>query len=88
MAFFAGRYFGQRNYAKIYGTMFGIFAFGVGIGPALSGMSFDLYRSYTPVFIVYEVFLAISCAIFLRLGPYPFPAREQARANAPLKATA
>src|SRR5205823_6701051 len=36
MAFFAGRYFGARNYAKIYGTMFGIFAFGVGIGPTLS----------------------------------------------------
>jgi hypothetical protein len=45
MAFFTSRYFGQRNYAKIYGTMFGIFAFGVGIGPALSGIRFDLFRS-------------------------------------------
>jgi MFS family permease len=52
MAFFASRYFGMRNYAKIYGTMFGIFAFGVGIGPALSGASFDLFRSYAPIFIV------------------------------------
>jgi MFS family permease len=88
MAFFTSRYFGQRNYAKVYGTMFGIFAFGVGIGPALSGTSFDLFRSYTPIFVVYEVFLAVSCAIFLRLGPYPYPAREALPATAPAKATA
>jgi MFS family permease len=85
MAFFASRYFGMRNYAKIYGTMFGIFAFGVGIGPALSGASFDVFRSYTPIFIVYEIMLVISCAIFLRLGPYPYPAREPAEGEAGLR---
>ena len=50
MAFFASRYFGLRNYAKIYGTMFGLFGFGVGVGPALSGFSFDRFHSYTPIF--------------------------------------
>src|SRR5689334_18174695 len=88
MAFFTSRYFGARNCAKIYGTMFGIFAFGVGIGPTLSGGSFDLFRSYTPIFMVYEVFLAVSCVIFLRLGPYPYPAREPARSAEPLNAPA
>jgi MFS family permease len=88
MAFFTSRYFGARNYAKIYGTMFGIFAFGVGIGPTLSGGSFDLFRSYTPIFMVYEVFLAVSCVIFLRLGPYPYPAREPARDTAAVKVPA
>src|SRR5437762_12267888 len=29
MAFFTSRYFGARNYAKIDGTVFGIFGFGV-----------------------------------------------------------
>jgi MFS family permease len=85
MAFFASRYFGIRNYAKIYGTMFGIFAFGVGIGPALSGASFDVFGSYTPVFIVYEIMLVISCAIFLRLGPYPYPAQDPAHGEARLR---
>src|SRR5262245_33840316 len=88
MAFFTSRYFGARHYAKIYGTIFGIFAFGVGIGPALSGASFDLFRSYTPVFMLYEVFLAASCVIFLRLGPYPYPAREPARADDAVKVPA
>ena len=78
IAFFASRYFGLRDYAKIYGVMFGMFSFGVGIGPALSGASYDLFHSYKPIFVVYEVMLAITCLIFLRLGPYPYPARERA----------
>ncbi len=82
MAFFASRYFGLKNYAKIYGTMFGLFGFGVGIGPALSGASFDRFHSYTPIFAVYEVMLAITCIIFLRLGPYPYPAGRHAPAAA------
>jgi len=78
MAFFTSRYFGLRDYAKLYGTIFGIFALGVGIGPALSGASFDRFHSYTPAFVIFEMMLAASCLIFLRLGPYPFPALGQA----------
>ena len=78
MAFFVSRYFGLREYAKIYGTMFAIFSFGVGIGPVLSGASFDMFRSYTPIFVVYEIMLAVSCVVFLRLGPYPYPPQERA----------
>ncbi|HZT87940.1 MAG TPA: MFS transporter [Stellaceae bacterium] len=88
MAFFASRYFGLRHYAKIYGTMFGLFGFGVGIGPALSGASFDRFHSYTPIFLVYELMLAATCVIFLCLGPYPYPARERAPAGAAVKAPA
>jgi cyanate permease len=82
MAFFTSRYFGLRDYAKLYGTVFGIFALGVGIGPALSGASFDRFHSYTPAFVIFEIMLAISCLIFLRLGPYPFPALGPALSGA------
>ena len=88
MAFFASRYFGLRNYAKIYGTMFGLFGFGVGIGPSLSGFSFDRFHSYTPIFVVYEIMLFVTCVIFLRLGPYPYPAGGDRPAGAAIKATA
>ena len=88
MAFFTSRYFGARNYAKIYGTIFGTFSLGVGIGPTLSGTSFDLFHSYTPIFLVYEVMLAVSCVIFLRLGPYRYPAQESAGDDAPVKVPA
>jgi len=88
MAFFASRYFGLRNYAKIYGTMFGLFGLGVGIGPTLSGLSFDHYHSYTPIFVVYEIMLLVTCVIFLRLGPYPYPAGDHRSAGAAIKAAA
>jgi MFS family permease len=88
MAFFASRYFGLRNYAKIYGTMFGMFGLGVGFGPALSGFSFDRFHSYTPIFVVYEIMLLVTCVIFLRLGPYPYPAGGHASAGAVMRAAA
>jgi MFS family permease len=74
MAFFVSRYFGLRDYAKIYGAMFAVFSFGVGVGPTISGFVFDRFLSYGPAFLLYEVLLAVTCALFLRLGPYPFPA--------------
>ena len=88
MAFFTSRYFGLRNYAKLYGMIFGIFALGVGVGPALSGMSFDRFHSYTPIFVVYEIMLLVTCVIFLRLGPYPYPAGDHAPSGAAMKAAA
>ncbi len=77
MAFFLSRYFGLKAYGKIYGVMFAVFNIGTGLGPALSGLSFDRFHCYGPIFIVYEVALAITCALFLRLGPYPYPAGKQ-----------
>ena len=74
MAFFLSRYFGLKAYGKIYGIMFAVFNIGTGLGPALSGLSFDRFHSYGPIFIVYEVALAITCLLFVRLGPYPYPA--------------
>jgi MFS family permease len=74
MAFFVSRYFGMKEYSKIYGVMFALFAGANGVGPSLSGLSFDWYHSYTPIFVVYEVLLVITCAMFLGLGPYPYPA--------------
>jgi MFS family permease len=77
MAFFVSRYFGMKEYAKIYGVMFGFFVFATGVAPFFSGLSFDWYHSYVPIFAVYEVFLAITCLLFIRLGPYPYPAPKR-----------
>ncbi len=82
MAFFLSRYFGLKAYGKIYGVMFAIFNIGTGVGPWLSGQSFDMFHSYGPIFIVYEVALAITVLLFVRLGPYPYPAPK--REDAPV----
>jgi cyanate permease len=68
--------------------MFGLFGLGVGIGPTLSGFSFDRFHSYTPIFAVYEIMLFATCIVFLRLGPYPYPAGGHAPAGATEKAMA
>jgi MFS family permease len=77
MAFLLSRYFGLKAYGKIYGVMFAVFNIGTGLGPALSGVSFDRFHSYEPIFIVYAAILVITCALFIRLGPYAYPAPSQ-----------
>jgi len=82
MAFLVTRYFGLKAYGKIFGTMFGFFAGATGLGPVISGYSFDVYHSYVPAFVLYEVMLVATCAMLVRLGPYPFPARPRAAEGA------
>jgi MFS family permease len=77
MSFFVSRYFGLKSYGKIFGTMFGIFAGSTGVGPFISGLSFDYWHSYVPAFALYEVLLVIGCVVFLPLGPYSFPAHHR-----------
>jgi MFS family permease len=83
MGFFVSRYFGLKSYGKIFGTMFGIFAGSTGVGPFLSGMSFDRWHSYVPAFAFYELALVAACLIFLPLGPYPFPAHQESAEAVP-----
>jgi MFS family permease len=79
MAFFVSRYFGLRSYPEIYGTMFAIFSIGTGFGPYLAGLSFDRWHSYNPIFLLFEIALGVTCILFLRLGPYPFPVEGSVR---------
>ena len=88
MAFFVSRYYGMKEYAKIYGVMFGFFVFATGVAPFFSGLSFDWYHSYIPVFMVYEGLLLITCVLFLTLGPYPYPAPKREALPAEAAATA
>ena len=78
MAFFIGRYFGLKAYGKIYGVMFMVFNIGTGLGPALGGRAFDAFHSYNQIFIAFEVALALTCVLLLRLGKYAYPAHAEA----------
>jgi MFS family permease len=72
MAYFVSRYFGLRSFGAIYGLMFALFSLGVGVGPWLMALSHDRLNSYVPMMTVFEVGLAVSCALLLCLGPYRF----------------
>ena len=83
IAFFVSRYFGLKAYGKVYGLMFMLFNLGTGFGPALSGVAFDHFHAYTQIFAVYEVALAVTCALLVRLGPYAYPAVRHAPTELP-----
>jgi MFS family permease len=76
MAFLVGRYFGLRQFGTLYGVMFAIAILGNATGSSLLGWSFQIFNSYSPALILFEVLLVVTGFCFLGLGPYRYPARE------------
>jgi MFS family permease len=70
MAFLVARYFGMRAYAAIYGSLYGCFALGAGVGPLLFGAEFDKSHSYSVVLQASAVMLVASALMLLTLGRY------------------
>lgn len=70
--FVVRRYFGLRAFGAIYGTLFGVYAFGGMVGPVLFGVSFDRLGSYQPAYATAAVLCAIGALATMFLGPYRF----------------
>lgn len=71
LAFMVSRYFGMKNYAAIYGIIYGAFAIGAGFGPFVFGKSYEASGSYDQV-LGYTVFAFIfGASLLLTLGKYP-----------------
>jgi len=70
MAYLVSRYFGMKNYAAIYGLLYGFFAVGAGFGPYIMGLSFTKTGSYDTI-MFYAMFTFIIGAFpLLFLGKY------------------
>lgn len=81
MAYLVSRYFGMANYAAIYGSLYGFFALGAGLGPAWFGKQFSATGSYDHAFRVAALLFLAGALPLLLLGAYrtfasPSPARE------------
>jgi MFS family permease len=76
LAFLTSRYFGMRDYGKIYGCQLLSFYIAGALGPLVAGLMYDALGSYT---------LYLSSAIlFVTLGPYPrFAAMKTDDGSAP-----
>ncbi len=73
MGFMLSRYFGMRNYGKIYGIVFAAFNLGTGFGPGISGLTFDYFgKTYTPILLIYMGVLTLVCLSLFTLGEYKF----------------
>jgi cyanate permease len=71
LPYLTARYIGVRSYGAIYGTLFGLFALGAGIGPTLIGWSFDRFNSYSQILTVCAGLLLLAALLLLCLGRYP-----------------
>jgi predicted MFS family arabinose efflux permease len=70
MAFLTARYFGMKSYGAVYGTLYGFFALGAGIGPVMFGKAFDRTGSYSSILLTSAVLLLVGAAALLLLGRY------------------
>ena len=70
MAYLVSRYFGMLHYAAIYGALYGFFALGAGIGPAVFGRSYDKLGSYDSILLVSSVLFIVGALPLLLLGKY------------------
>ena len=70
MAYLVSRYFGIAHYGAIYGALYGFFALGAGIGPAVFASFFDRTGSYDGIFMVSAALFLVGALPLLLLGKY------------------
>jgi predicted MFS family arabinose efflux permease len=71
VAFLTARYFGLKNYGRLYGMQYAVFGFASGIAPALFGRVYDVYGTYQPILYAAAVLFVIGALLLLTLGRYP-----------------
>jgi cyanate permease len=71
MGFLVSRYFGMKDFGRIYGWQYGAFIFASGLGPLWIGAVRDASGTYSAALIVSSVGLLLTCAGFLALPRYP-----------------
>ena len=71
IAYLASKYFGLRNYSKIYSMLYASFAIGASAAPAVFGRVYDQTGSYNQIFAISAVLFIFGAVILLFLGRYP-----------------
>ncbi len=70
MAYLVSRYFGLLHYAAIYGALYGFFALGAGIGPAVYGAYFEADGHYDTILKISSILFVAGALPLLLLGKY------------------
>lgn len=71
LAYLTGRYFGNKNYGTLFGTLVGLLALSAGVGPTFAGFVFDISGSYMWFLVTTIAAFALSSLMVSTLGPYP-----------------
>ena len=69
--FLTRKYFGQKAFGSIYGTLFGIATLGGAVGPYAYGLAFDRIKLYTPIHGISALVCGLCALVILLLGRYP-----------------
>ncbi len=70
MAYLVSRYFGMKNYAAIYGFLYGFFAMGAGFGPVIFGKFYTNTGSYDTILGYAMIAFLVGSFPLLFLGKY------------------
>lgn len=71
IAYLASRYFGLKNYSKIYSLLYAAFAIGAAIAPGIFGYAYDTFGDYQTVFFISAGLFILGSLMLLFLGKYP-----------------
>jgi predicted MFS family arabinose efflux permease len=71
IAYLAARYYGLKNYGKIYGILYMPFGLATAISAPLYGWVFDQYKTYNPALFVAAIFFVLGGLLLLLIGKYP-----------------
>lgn len=71
IAFLTARYFGMRNYGRIYGMIYMPFGIGSGVSPILYGLVRDRTGNYDLMLTAAIGLFAVGGALLLAMGRYP-----------------
>lgn len=70
-AFMMARYFGMRDYSRVFSLHMGLISFGSTLAPILFAVMYDSSGSYSSMLILCAVSFAISAVLLLTMGRYP-----------------
>jgi predicted MFS family arabinose efflux permease len=71
IAYIVSRYFGQKAFGLIYGTMFAAFQIGSAMGAYAMGRYYDHAGNYLDALWVVSALVVAGIALILMLGKYP-----------------
>ncbi|MDB6062277.1 MAG: Permease of the major facilitator superfamily [Verrucomicrobiaceae bacterium] len=70
-AFLVARYFGMRDYGRLFGLQMAIISAGVAVTPAVSALLYQVFGNYDFVLMLNTILFLVGAAILLSLGRYP-----------------
>lgn len=81
-AFVMARYFGMRDYSRVFSLHMGFISFGSTLAPILFAVMYDSSGSYSSMLIFCAISFVISSLLLLTMGRYPIfePAERQTTA--------